>query len=329
VTCTALRRCVQVFFFALIIWGVFLWPRHLRTPLPKIPSGTPRTTLYERNRILWVSGKESVFDLYMPILACRFVAHGGVFKSCSVHLLSENITWRTSLRLLMPHIAFLVVLSFLFSRMWCGWACPLGAIQDGMDWIRRKIGIAPVRVGTQWGDVFAKLRQFLLFGSLGISALIMFPLFGSQGVNDALFLVYCQLCPSRILYPPLGGVMPCWYDASSGIAIFLTVLGWLCILVFLASLFIPRLWCRICAVGALLTYFNRGGLPAIRKNHRKCTSCGTCERCCPVEIPRVYEERLNPDVTDGQCILCLRCVEGCPESGCLHARIGPATVLRS
>jgi len=134
---TLARRVVQLGMFALIIYGAFIWTQPVNSALlPRIPSGVPRTTQYERDRILWVSGKESVLDLYLPVLACRFVARGGLFKSCSVHLLSENITWRTSFRIILPQLFVVVLMCVVGGRFWCGWTCPLGAIQDAMTWVR-------------------------------------------------------------------------------------------------------------------------------------------------------------------------------------------------
>jgi ferredoxin-type protein NapH len=320
---------VQVFSFALILYAVFIYPYHVRSPLMEIEPGTPRTTIYPRDRILWVSGKECIIELYLPVLACRFVAQGGTFKSCSLHLLSENITWRTSLKLLVPHLTFLAVLSFLFARGWCGWVCPLGAIEDVMSWLRRTLKIGPWRLSADWTKLFARLRQVLLWLSLGIAALTVLPAVGRTGVKDSLFLFYCQLCPARLVYPPLGGVNPCWYDFTNGITMFLTFVGWLTLGVFVLSFMVPRLWCRLCAVGALLSYFNRGGMMTLEKDLRKCNSCGTCRRVCPLQIERVYRERENPIVTDAQCTLCGRCVETCPQSDCLSLRFAGRPVVTS
>jgi polyferredoxin len=295
----------------------------------EIEPGTPRTSLYPRDRILWVSGKECIIELYLPVLACRFVAQGGTFKSCSLHLLSENITWQTSLKLLVPHLTFLAVLAFLFARGWCGWVCPLGAIEDVMSWLRRTLKIGPWRLSADWTKLCARLRHVLLWLSLGIAGLIVFPFVGGTGVNDSLFLFYCQLCPARLVYPPLGGVNPCWHDFTNAITIFLTFVGWLTLGVFALSFMVPRLWCRVCAVGALLSYFNRGGMMTLEKNLRKCNSCGTCRRVCPLQIERVYRERENPIVTDTQCTLCGRCVETCPQPQCLSLRFAGKPVVQS
>lgn len=326
---TTTRRIVQVVFFGLILYAAFLIPHSIGTPLPKIESGTPRTTLYPRDRILWVSGKESVVDLYLPILACRFVAKGGFFKSCALHVLSENITWKTALKVILPHLTFLAVLTFIFARAWCGWACPLGAVQDAFGWLRRQARIAPWHVPDSAQAFFGNLRHVLLWVALAISALIALPILGRVGVNDALFLIYCQICPGRIVFPLLGGVNPCWTDWTNGITTFMTFLGWGFLAFFAFSLMVPRLWCRICGVGALLSYFNRGGLITLEKRASRCTFCGTCRRVCPVEIDRVYTERDNRVVTDSTCTLCLRCLESCPEPGCLSAKLAGLTLTRS
>jgi ferredoxin len=325
---TLTRRLVQTAGFALMIYGAFIWPEHVETILPEIPSGTPRTTLYDRNRILWVSGKESVLDIYVPFLACRFVARGGLFKSCILHFFSENFTWRTSLKMMMPHLLVLVGLCVLAGRFWCGWLCPMGAMMDAMTALRKATAWPRLYLPPSLRRFLSNLAQFLLFASLALSLLIAFPLLG-QGVNDSLFLIYCQLCPARLAYPGFGGVNPCWTDTTNALTIFLTGLGWLTFGTFFLGFAIPRFWCRLCAIGALVSYFNRGSLLTLEKNHQKCTSCGTCQRNCPVDVERVYQEKEKPVVTDSQCQLCLTCLEDCPEAGCLELKFLGKRIVQS
>ncbi|MFA4029906.1 MAG: hypothetical protein GDYSWBUE_001215 [Candidatus Fervidibacterota bacterium] len=326
---TTIRSIVQFVSLLAIIYGGWLFPHAIDTPLPRIEPGIPRTTLYERNRILWVSGKEAVIELYLPTLACRFAPRSPLFRSCFLHCLSENLTWLTSLKVLLPHIIFFLALSILLGRWWCGWVCPLGAIQDALTWLRRKFTIAPLDCPQPLRRFLFNMRHLLLWLAIAISFLIAFPAFGRTGVNDSLFLVYCQICPARLIYPLLGGINPCWYDTTNGITIFLTILGLIFFAAFFVSFAIPRFWCRICAIGALLSYFNRGALLTLEKQHRKCTSCGACRRCCPMDIERVYREKRLKIVTDHECLLCFRCVEICPEKNCLEAKILGKTLVRS
>ncbi|MBI2301023.1 MAG: 4Fe-4S binding protein [Armatimonadetes bacterium] len=325
---TITRRIVQTVCFVLLLYGAFIWPAHLETGLPRIPGGAPRTTLYEKGRILWVSGKESVVDLYIPALACRFVARGGLLKSCIVHFFSENFTWRTSFRLMLPHILALTIMCVLLGRLWCGWVCPMGAMMDAMTWLRRLTGRGRLQVGEDQQRFLFNTRHLLLWGSLAVSVLIAFPVFG-QGVNDSLFLIYCQFCPARLLYPPFGGVNPCWSDTTNTISSFLTGVGWAMFALFFLGFAIPRFWCRICAIGALVGYFNRGALLTIEKEPGKCSSCGTCRRNCPVDVTRVYSDRRAGVVTDPECQLCLTCLEDCPEPGALELRLLGRRIVRS
>jgi len=323
------RRIVQTACFVFLLYGVFFYDKPVRTPLPDIESGTPRTTIYSRDRALWVSGETTVLELYPPTLVCRFVAKGGIFKACSLHMFSENLTWQSSLREVLPHLFLFLLLSFMFARYWCGWICPLGAITDFLNGVRKVLRIPGWEVGRKTDVFFRGMSHFLLWASLAISALIALPLFGLKGVNDSLFLPYCQVCPARIIYPPLGGVTPCLADTTNPTTIFLTILSLAFLLFFMAGVFVPRLWCRVCAIGAMVSYFNRGGAASLKKDAGKCTFCGTCRRCCPMDIDLGYRERERLDVTDPACIYCLRCVEECPEKDCLEAKLLGITVAKS
>ena len=325
---TTIRRVIQLASFILVMYGAFWWGQ-VSVPLGKIQSQEPRTSQYARNRILWVSSKDSVLPMYMPFLACRFIAKGGLFKSCALHLLSENITWETSLKVVIPHLLWIVGLTLVFGRFWCGWGCPLGSITDTLNAIRRRLHVAAWTVPEWLDHFFRKLRHFLLYLSLAIAGLTLIPALGRSGANDALFLFCCQLCPARLTYPGLGGVNPCWTDTTSNLTLFMTVVGWGFFGFFLLGFFVPRLYCRICPVGALASYFNRAAFLRLEKEAEKCTFCGTCRRCCPVDIERVYQERRLAVVTDSQCTLCCRCVEACPEPECLKVKAFGGTVVRS
>ncbi len=323
------RRIVQTLCFVVVLYGAFFYSEPIRTPFPEIESRTPRTNNYSRDRALWVSGKDTVLELYPPTLVCRFVAKGGLFKACALHMFSENFTWQSSFTEILPHLFLFLLLSFLFARYWCGWICPLGAITDFLNGVRKVLRIPGWEVGAKVDTFFRGMRHFLLWATLAISVLIALPLFGLKGVNDSLFLVYCQVCPARIIYPSLGGTAPCLVDTTNPVTIFLTVISIAFLIMFLLGFFVPRLWCRVCAIGAMVSYFNRGGAAWLKKDAGKCTSCGTCRRCCPMDIEMVYLERERENVTDPACVYCLRCVEECPEKKCLEAKLLGKTVAMS
>ena len=79
----------------------------------------------------------------------------------------------------------------------------------------------------------------------------------------------------------------------------------------------------------MLSYFNKGGAAWLQKDAFKCTSCGTCQRCCPMDIETVYKEQARSSVTDSACVYCLRCVEECPEKDCLKANLLGKTIAKS
>ena len=317
------RWTSQWAFFTLLVYGAFIFPRPLETgflPETKAPAGAPSTTRFDRSAILWASDNPPRIDAYPPSAVCRFNPKGGMFKACVLHFLSENFTWGTHWKYLLPHLAFFVVLAGLFGRLWCGWACPLGTIGDSLCWLRKRMGMDHVKFGAS-AQRTLKISNYLILGfALGLSALIFLPFLGF--CRDELFLPYCQVCPGRLVFPLCGGTVPNWKDFSTPLYGVFTVLGWGFAGLFVLAFFTGKnVWCRLCPIGTFTAFFNRGGGAGLHKDQSKCSSCGVCADACPVASLKVLEDKKGGDISHADCIMCLRCVEMCPKDGCLKFKL--------
>lgn len=328
---TTWRRGFQIVSSLIILYSAFLVGWHIKTPLPSLDPdpGKPRTTRYERGDILWASGDPPILEIYPPMATCRFIARGGVFKACFVHMLSENLTWLTPVKDVLPHILVFIVLAFLLARFWCGWLCPLGFLSDILSIVRRRLGLPYWQLPKLLRDGLVWFKYLLLGFTLILSLVIALPGAQATGLQDELFLPFCQLCPARIIFPLLGGVTPCWYSFDSVISTVFTFIGWLFLLLFLVGFFIRRFWCRFCPIGVLISFFNRGGLVTKEKQVRKCTRCGICATCCPVQSEKIYEEKESKVVNHTECIFCFRCLDLCPEEECLQVKFLGMRIFKS
>jgi polyferredoxin len=317
--------------FVLLVYGAFLVPRPLETgllPETKAPAGQPSTTRFDRTRILWASDDPPRIDAYPPSAVCRFNPRGGMFKACVLHFLSENLTWGTALKYMLPHIVFFTVLAFLFARLWCGWVCPLGSVGDALCWVRKRLGYDHVKFSRRTQRTLMYSNYAILALALGLSLLIFLPALGF--CRDELFLPYCQICPGRLVFPLFGGTIPVWRDFSTPIYGVFTVLGWMFAVLFVLAFFTGKnVWCRLCPIGTFTAFFNRGGAAVLHKDQGKCSNCGICAEACPVASARVYDTRKTGDVSHADCILCLRCVELCPKDGCLKFSLFGSTLAES
>ncbi len=266
----------------------------------------------------------------------------------------------TGLEKLAIVVGSIVVAAVVLGRFFCGWLCPFGLYMDLLSRARKAFG---KRHLTFKRKTNIKLRQFsyiiialmiilsVIFGSQAIFGTQLIPgtdIGGPQGTEAGITSLinepYCLVCPARPLcvLAEIGlGTMKASYvfDIVQGpFAIFgfyvTSLNAIILIIVTILAIIYRRFWCHICPMGALIAVFSVHGpfkriaLTKLQKTEGACTKCGICKRVCPAEVEEIYTEK-GGDVTVSDCILCMRCVEMCPEKDALKGELAGKTVFAS
>lgn len=248
-------------------------------------------------------------------------------KGCNVYLLSDALAKQTKLSVVLPAVLGFILLSFLLGRWWCGWVCPLDTIGDVLTYARRKLGFHYIEFRSGVKQLLKGTGNFLLWGGWGISYLIGFK--SLENIRCHLFLPYCQVCPGRLICPVFGLQMPSWRDFANAFTGTFTILAWLALVLFLAAFVVGRrVWCRVCPIGLVTSWFNRGALLELRKDPQNCNRCGSCSDACPMGNTHVRDEK-KERMNHPDCIFCLRCIEQCPKEKCLSVRFLNRTLISS
>jgi polyferredoxin len=188
-------------------------------------------------------------------------------------------------------LALLLLAAVLTGHAFCGWACPLGTIQEWLaSLIRRLTGgrtaWLPMRPSRKVNRALSWLKYGVLAWTVWASTTAVVP-------------PLIPFCPYRTLFTLNVG----------------SLLGWSAIVGLITLSFaVERAWCRyLCPLGALLAVTNKVSLWRIRKNEARCASCGLCDRTCPVDLDVMREVERGVE-----CIRCRACVRACPREGALQ-----------
>jgi Na+-translocating ferredoxin:NAD+ oxidoreductase RnfG subunit len=210
--------------------------------------------------------------LYFGFLKLNFISIIGLINVFTGRI--PNIVTSLSWYLL---FVLTLITTMLWGRVYCGWICPFGAIQD----ILGKISPFNVRIKSK-DENKARLIKYILF--IVTVGAVFFT--GNTGFTN---------------YEPFNTIF-----RLKGEILFIIFL----IFLLISSLFIFRFWCRyLCGVGAFLSILSNISIFSL-KAKRECSLCKKCESKCPLEICVVNE---NVSIDKGECILCGLCREKCPE----------------
>lgn len=170
------------------------------------------------------------------------------------------------------------VIALLFGRVYCGWLCPFGAVEEFLGRLRRP----KLRISQSVDWRARALKYWVLWGVLILSLLL---------ASSAL----TNYEPFATLFN-LGGRFINWVLVA---------------VVLMGALLIFRFWCRyFCPVGAILALVSRVSLLKLRAKEA-CPECRICVDVCPVgAIVPEGKERVRIDA--GECIQCNECIVACP-----------------
>lgn len=199
-------------------------------------------------------------------------------------------------------VIFAAVLAsaLLMGRAFCGWMCPLGAVQEwiarlgsrltGANTKKRKPGFLPVQLPKALDKPLRYVKYFVLATILWSSL-------------EAIFPPLREFCPYRILFG---------FHLETPLAISVLVAF------VVASLLVERFWCKyLCPLGALLSVTNKIAPIRVTTNDEVCTACGRCGASCPMGI-----EQRAQDITSLECIRCLDCVDTCARPEAVNVQVG-------
>lgn len=192
-----------------------------------------------------------------------------------------------------------ILIALLFRRSFCGNICPLGTLQElagrlGKRLFHRRFTL-PARVDRGARYLKYAVLALVVFLSAAFGTLVIRP-------YDP-WVAYQHLTSTELLSGSLVGLV-------------------LLIVMLAASLFYDRFFCKyLCPMGAFLALVGKLGAWRVRRNPTTCTSCGACDRACPMNIKVSKAEA----VTSAECIACNLCVTSCPVPGALEGSLGRKT----
>ena len=195
------------------------------------------------------------------------------------------------------------VLTIIFGKVFCGWFCPLGSVQE---FIYNKTGKLresaflklPVKIKNSRFTKRIILLMNNVFSFIKYAVLIMIIVRTTKEVS----LIFGRIDPYYALFNFWTGDV-----LLTAIVVLASVL--------ILSVFIYRPWCRwFCPLGAMLGIIQFFSFYKIKRNKDLCINCGLCSKNCPQNI--IVAEKITVFCTE--CIKCGKCVSSCPVTGVLN-----------
>jgi polyferredoxin len=246
-----------------------------------------------------------------------------VSNALAGHALYRGLLW--SLVILVP--------TLFLGRFFCGWICPLGAINQFFG-SRHSVWKRDRRAANRYKTWHAT-KYTLLIASLVAAALGS----GLVGWIDPFSLLVrsfgLSILPSMdyaldalVRAMESSGWAPLQTAGAGLHAVFAATLfdfhqpyfrqgiafGLIFGLVVLLNLRVTRLWCRaLCPLGALLAMASHWSILGLKKNAETCNDCGRCLLHCQ----GAAEPAGHQPWRKGECVECLNCAAVCPQQS-LH-----------
>lgn len=223
-------------------------------------------------RIFVITGSLIYFGFVLGGCPCPVSSFFGIF----LFPFDETINWQA-----LVWIASLIPVTYVFGKVWCGWVCHLGGLQEFLF----------------RGNKFPKLNSAKVQKIMKISRiiiLIFFVLYTIFGRTN----LFCQIDPFKAIFNFTSPYLYVWFLAA---------------LLIISSMFINRPFCRaVCPIGIVLGWVQMlPGAKRITKN-QDCRTCRIQQQVCPVSV--LEKSNSNIKIKTDDCIYCGECFDTCINS---------------
>lgn len=240
----------------------------------------------KKSRTIRASVQLVFFIAYPALFSTAFAGIKSIFQAIAAH---QQITWNSFLDV----TGILLLMTILFGRHFCGYACAFGSLGDAMYeltlLIRHKIFHKKGRHGYSEKTVrMLQKVKYILLAAIMLSIL--------TGWYEKLQ----GMSPWDVFSMLTAGRLP---NATYriGIILLLFILAGMCTQ--------ERFFCQfLCPMGAVFAMMPILPNALFRRNREKCPSkCGICKKRCPAHLDIDGDTPLS-----GECICCHACTVNCP-----------------
>ena len=235
----------------------------------------------------------------------------------------STIKFFNQFSLLATGFIVVLIITFLFGRVYCSSVCPLGTLQDIIS--RLALFLNKQKYFRLLKD-FKILKYSILFVtilSLFSGSLVLLNLLDPFSLSGKIFsnifrlgvIPLNNLAALTLEQFNIYRVYPIEVKALSWLAIVFS--GSVLLIVGIMSFSKGRLFCNtICPVGTLLGLTSRFSLYKIKIDQYECSGCGMCETVCKAGCI----ENENKKIDFERCVSCFNCFTVCPSNGIVYKR---------
>lgn len=212
-------------------------------------------------------------------------------------------------------IAFVLLLTFVFGRIYCSVICPMGVFQDLVIRVRKLLSPK----GRKPKRHFVKEPRIVRYGVLAL--VIVTALTFSQLLLTALapYSAYGRMVRSIVGLSRGESLAPALLITAAATLVVICVCAWIW----------GRGWCNtVCPVGSVLGLVSRFSLFKVSIDQSQCVSCRKCEKGCKSSCIDIDTHTID----HSRCVDCFDCLDSCPKGGIKFrfslprkAKTGPVT----
>lgn len=195
-------------------------------------------------------------------------------------------------------IAFVLLLTLVFGRIYCSVICPMGVFQDLVIRVRKLLSPK----GRKPKRHFVKEPRIVRYGVLAL--VIMTALTFSQLLLTILapYSAYGRMIRSIVGLSRGESLAPALLITAAATLVVICVCAWIW----------GRGWCNtVCPVGSVLGLVSRFSLFKVSIDQSQCVSCRKCEKGCKSSCIDIDTHTID----HSRCVDCFDCLDSCPKGG--------------